>query len=50
MILQRKSGKKRARYEEDDDFDASDNKNDVDFVRSRSRYVFRNLSENSISF
>jgi hypothetical protein len=50
MILQRKPGKKRARYEQDDDFDASDNKNNGDFARSRCRYVFTNLSENSISF
>jgi hypothetical protein len=41
IVFKRKSSKKRARYEEDDDFNASDGKNgDEDFVPSRRRYVF----------
>jgi hypothetical protein len=45
IVFKRKSSKKRARYEEDDDFNASDGKNgDEDFVPSRRRYVFRYLS------
>jgi hypothetical protein len=41
MIIKRKPSKKRARYEEDDDFNVSDAKNgDIDFVPSRRRYVF----------
>jgi hypothetical protein len=39
--LKRRPPKKRARYEQDDDFDISDGKNgDDDFVPSRSRYVY----------
>ncbi len=40
IIFKRKSAKKRARYEQDDDFDMSDGKNnDGDFVPSRRRCV-----------
>jgi len=40
IVLKRRPPKKRARYEQDDDFDISDGKHgDNDFVPSRRRYV-----------
>lgn len=46
VSLKRKPSKKRARYETDDDFDATDaKKGDGDFVPGRRRYVFVNLFE-----
>ncbi|CAF4055369.1 unnamed protein product, partial [Adineta steineri] len=39
MSFKRKSAKKRARYERDEDFDASNSKNDMDLVRNRSRTI-----------
>lgn len=46
--MKRKPSKKRARYELDDDFDATDAKNgDADFVPTRRRYVFLDLLEYS---
>lgn len=46
VSLKRKPSKKRARYELDEDFDASDGKNgDRDFVPSRRRYVSLDISE-----
>ena len=45
-VFKKKSSKKRARYEEDEDFNASDAKNgDADFVPTRRRYEFLDLSK-----
>ncbi|UJR33295.1 hypothetical protein I4U23_020746 [Adineta vaga] len=47
IVTKRKSTKKRARYELDEDFDASDSKHDANFVPSRRRTI-NNDSQSSV--